>query len=492
MFGVSARTLLLVAVLVLGLVGSLAAVAVPSVDDARDAPSPEVDNGSVDAVHADGITGENASVAILDPTGFDTDDPAYTDAVAAAQSFGAGATVGPDVGDEHGTRSVREIASVAPNASLYLAGFDGEAGYGRAMAWAVRQDVDVVVVPAAFHGTLRDGDSLVANVTERAIARDVVVVAAAGNTARGTYRATYDRVRGGALVVEDGIRNYLRGDSQVVRAWLSWDDPGPSGAYALELYRVTPEGPRLVARSVPYAADRTPNARLNVRVEGDTHFVVVRGPDRPTGASVTVTSSTHALQHVTVRGSLVAPATAEGVVTVGAWNAVDGRLAAYSAGGPTTDGRQGVDVVAAARATDGFRGTSVAAARAGGVAALVRAVRPNASPTTVERYLETTARDVGVAGPTPRTGSGRLRPDRAVSAALRDARNGTTAPATPGTANLGPAAWVAVPDTPARTPPPSGSSGPVRAPGSQATVAFLSPSAVLGAYGARRAIQARI
>jgi hypothetical protein len=428
MFGVPPRTVLLTTVVVLALVGSLAAVAVPSVEDTVGEPSEEPSPHDGNAMQVDGVTGEGVRVAVLDPTGFDTDHPAYADAIADARSFGSGAPVGPNTGDEHGTRSAREVASVAPNATLYLAGFDGETGYGRAMAWAVRQGVDVVVVPAAFHGTHGDGNSVVANVTERAIARDVVVVAAAGKTARGTYRATYDRVRNGALVVEDGVRNYLRGDGDVVRAWVSWNDDRPTVSYALELYRVTPDGPRLVARSVPYTGDRTPNARLNVRVEDGTHFLVVRGPDRPTGATIRVTSSTHALQHVTVRGSLVAPATAEGVVAVGAWNQRRGRLAAYSSSGPTVDDRRGVDMVAPARAIDGFHGTSVAAARAGGVAALVRAVSPNATPAAVERYLVATARDVGVAGPDVRAGGGLLRPKRAVAAALEDARNATTTP----------------------------------------------------------------
>lgn len=443
MSSVSARTVLVVSVVVLALVASLVAVALPGGEQAAAEPATNPPDEDVVAVHADGVTGDGVDVAVLDPTGFDTDAAAYADAVVAARAFGSGTTVGPNAGDVHGTRSARQVAAVAPNASLYLAGFDGESGYGRAMAWAVRRDVDVVVVPAAFHGKPGTGESVVENVTSRAVARGVVVVAAAGNTARGTYRATYDRVRNGALVVEDGVRNYLRGDDRVVRAWLSWTNAGPSESYALELYRVTETGPRLVARSVPYDADGEPNARLNVRVEPGTHFLVVRGPDRPTGTTVRVTSATNALQHATVRGSLVAPATADGVLAVGAWNPVQGRLAAYSSSGPTLAGRPGVDVVADARADDGFRGSSVAAARAGGVAALVRAVRPNATPAAVESYLEGTARDVGVEGVDARTGGGLLRPERAVAAALADARNdtaesGTTSPALRSRADRGP------------------------------------------------------
>ena len=188
-----------------------------------------------------------------------------------------------------------------------------------------------------------------------------------------------------------------------------------------------------------------------------------------------MSSATNALQHATVRGSLVAPATAEGVVGVGAWNPVQGRLAAYSSSGPTQDGRQGLDVVATARADDGFRGSSVAAARAGGVAALVRAVRPNATPAAVESYLEATARDVGVEGVDARTGGGLLRPERAVAAALAAARNATPASGTT-------SASVAADDdrgVASQTPEPAG-------------LASLANALVLIAYAGVRTTQARL
>jgi hypothetical protein len=420
-------TALAVAVLVFALLASLAYVAAPT-----GTPAGNATPGTTDAPNATPglanatLTGANVSVAILDPTGFDTDDPAYADQVAAARAFGTGLDVGPDAGDRHGTRSARRLASVAPDADLYLAGFTGEAGYGRAMAWAVRADVDVVVVPASFQGKVGDGNSTVENVTERAVAHGVVVVAAAGNTARSHWTGRYDRVTDGALEVANGTaRNYLRGGGDVVRAWLTWDREHADEAYALELYRVTPDGPRLVARSVPYEADGDPNARLNVRVEAETHFLVVRGPDRPTGAEISVTTDSHRLQYVSVRGSLVAPATAEGVLSVGAWDAGSGRIATYSASGPTADGRLGVDVLAPATAPNGFEGTSVAAAHAGGVAALVLEARPNATPAIVERVLERATRDVGAPGPGPRSGHGRLVPSRAVDVALANASNAT-------------------------------------------------------------------
>jgi len=430
------RTTVVVAVVVFALLGGLAAVAVPDVDGTANA---SVDGAAVDGVHASGVTGEGVDVAVLDPTGFDTDDDRYADDLAAARAFGPSARVGPGVGESHGTRAAREVSDVAPDADLYLASFDGDDGYGRAMAWAVREGADVVVVPAAFHGKRGDGRSTVEAVTERVAARDVVVVAAAGNVARGHWQGVHGEVDRGALVVDGSARNYLRGDGDVVRAWLSWERAYADAEFALELYRVTDDGPRLVARSVPYEGDDVPNERLNVRVEGGTHFLLVRGPRRPTGADLTVTTDTHRLQHVTVNGSIVAPATAEGVLATGAWNPSKGRLAAYSASGPTADGRRGIDVVAPARAADGFRGSSVAAARTGGLAALVRAARPNASTAAVRGYVQRTARDVGPEGADVRTGYGRVRSPVAVAgvATTTTAGPATTAAATATAADRG-------------------------------------------------------
>lgn len=416
------RTVLTVSVLVFVLLGTLTWVAMPAADTGS-TTEPGSDGVGYGNAPGSSITGENVSVAILDPTGFDTDDPAYASQIASARTFGPSVPMGPDAGDRHGTRAATELANIAPDASLYLAGFEGEDGYGRAMAWAVRQDVDVVVVPATFQGKLGTGNTTVENVTERAVAQGVTVIAAAGNTARGHWTGTYDTVQDGALVVEGSARNYLRGDARTVSAWLAWDRAHDDEDYTLELYRVTDDDLRLVARSVPYRADDVPNERLNVRVDAGTHLLVVRGPDRPTGATIQVTTETHRLQHVTVQGSIVAPATAHGVITVGAFDPATETVPQYSASGPTPDGRQGVDLVADARGANGFNGTSAAATRVGGVAALIQQLRPGASPATIERLLERSTNDVGEPGPDPRSGAGRLQADRAVDLALAQAAN---------------------------------------------------------------------
>jgi subtilisin family serine protease len=79
-------------------------------------------------------------------------------------------------------------------------------------------------------------------------------------------------------------------------------------------------------------------------------------------------------------------------------------------------GDLGVDVVAPPRPwiADGRPGTSAAAARVAGVAALLRAADPELEPSAVTRTLRASAADVGRAGPDVVSGHGRLAPLAAV------------------------------------------------------------------------------
>jgi len=152
----------------------------------------------------------------------------------------------------------------------------------------------------------------------------------------------------------------------------------------------------------------------------------VRGPANATGTSLRLSSPTHALQYRTEEGSIVAPATAESVLAVGASDYASGAPEPFGSRGPTADGRRGVDVVApdgfrAASRPDGFVGSSAAAPYVAGVAALVLDANPALDRDAVERVLEGSAIDVGEPGPDPAAGHGRVD----AAAAVERARNET-------------------------------------------------------------------
>lgn len=422
----AARPALAACVGVLVLAAGVGALAAWTPAGGADAPGDRAADEPYHRAHAVGVTGGNVTVGVVDVTGFDADHPALDGRVAAARSFGPAASATDGRRSAHGTAAAAVVARVAPDADLYLASFESPAGYRDAVEWLVAEDVDVIVAPVSFFGKPGDGSAPVARVATRAVRRGVVFVAPTGNLARGHWTGRYGRVEDGTLRFGRSERNYLHGDADTLSVWLSWDRAHRGEDYEVRVYRADAGGPRLVARSRPYAGDDLPNERVTADVDPDgTYYVTVHGPPNATGARLRLESPTHDLQHRRADGSVVAPATAPGVVAVGAYDSGGERVAPYSGRGPTSDGRLGVDVVAPARpevaGADGFAGSSAAAPYAAGVATLVLDADPGLSPREVEHRLERTAADAGSPGVDVAAGYGRVRAWHAV----RDARNVT-------------------------------------------------------------------
>lgn len=417
-----AATLLVVG----SLVGLAATATSPSVGDDADAATPARSdapaNASLDAIHAAGVTGANVTVGVVDVTGIDRDDAALAGQVRGARAFGEDATVTAD-GDAHGTSASRTVAAVAPDADLYLASFDASTDFAAAVRWLVARDVDVIVAPVSFYGRTGDGRDAVSSAAATAREAGVVFVAPTGNVARGHWRGTYDSVDDGRLVFDVGPRNFLRGERGRLSVWLTWTDPAEE--YSVDLRWTDGETTSRVATSTRYAGDR-PTERIVTRVGPGSYYLVVRGPRNATGTDLRLVSPTHQFQRYRPRGSAVAPATAPGVVGVGAYDRPAGRVATYSSRGPTADGRRAVDLVGpadpdVAQVPDRFTGSSAAAAYVGGVAALVLDAAPGADPAEVGRRLRATATDVGPNGTDPAAGNGLVAP----GAATRGATNAT-------------------------------------------------------------------
>ncbi|QIB75280.1 S8 family serine peptidase [Halogeometricum borinquense] len=423
-------TLLIVAVCVALVAASIGAVAmwgpIPTVSVSSHSP----DSASLDEFDTASITGENVTVGVIDATGFDTEHPTLNGHVTATHAFGSEPTVRNRGQNDHGTAAAATVNRVAPNASLVLATFDSPRGFRDAVNWMVESDVDVIVAPVSFLGTAGDGSSLISRVATRATLEGVVFVASAGNLARGHWSGQYDTVRNGTLQFGADRRLYLSGDDRRITVWLSWPERFRSQDYTAELYRTGGGQTTLIARSQPYHGDNTPNERFVVRTRpGGIYHVVVRGPQNATHVPLELSSPTHDFRQPTPSGSLTAPATAHGVLTVGALDPNTGRLEPFSSRGPTSDGRLGVDVVAPDRGVSPtfegrFIGSSVSAPYAGGVTALVLSVDPDQSPREVEVLLEQTATDIGKPNADPATGYGKLNPTAAVRAAVNET-NGT-------------------------------------------------------------------
>ncbi|MFC7096298.1 S8 family serine peptidase [Halobaculum marinum] len=368
---------------------------------------------AVTRIHDAGETGDGVRVGVIDASGYDPSDPVVADRVLAVRGFGdSDPLAGPD---HHGTATTTTVAEVAPGARFLLTRIDSQRGFVRAVEWLIERDVDVIVAPVSFYGAAGDGRSRAASAAAAAVDAGVTVVAPVGNVAKRHW-TTVDRSTDATVVVDGARETPLLGDRERAVVWVEWERG--TGPYTATLYRLNDDGRTPVARSVPYRRDGTPNARLSTSLRGGRYAVVVSGPRDDTGGRVSLTSPTHRFGVVSADGSVLSPAAGAGVVGVGAVGEL-GEPAAYSGRGPTTDGRLGVDVAATGTVVgsgdaERFEGTSVAAARVAGVAALIHGADPTVTPRTVEQRLERTAMDRGRDGVDLATGHGVVDPWPAV------------------------------------------------------------------------------
>lgn len=419
------RALIAAAVLVGTLTGGIAWLATtaptePIAQSSNATTVPAADGFS--GLHEQGLTGANVSVGVIEVTGFDTDTSALSGRVSAAQAFGTD-SIDPN-GADHGTAAATVVARTAPDADLYLANVGGIDGYVSAIEWLREQDVDVIVAPVSFYGQPGDGSGPVGTATTEATDAGIVFVAPSGNLATAHWQGNYS-----ATAVTNGTVTFANDSQQIaidgptdVTVWLSWDEAHADEDYTVELYRTDVAGSRLIARSQPYPADETPNERIVADVSPGQYALVVRGPDEPTGANLRLVSPTHGFEYANETGSIVAPGTAHGALTVGAYNNRTGAVEPISSHGPTTDGRVGVDVVAPNRqfadlTESGFVGSSVAAPYVAGVVTLMLEADGSLSPTATELLVELTATDIGRPGVDYASGHGVVEPVPAVRAA---------------------------------------------------------------------------
>jgi hypothetical protein len=417
------RALLVSVIIVVALLGSIVVLtATPTPPENPTRTQPISTTADFERLHNLGITGTNVTVGVVDVTGFDSRAPPLAGRIAGTRSFGTSSA--GSIAASHGTAAATVIARTAPDAMLYLASVGGVSAYGQSIDWLRRQGVDVIVAPVSFYGQLGDGSGRVGRLTEQATEAGITFVAPTGNLANSHWRGTYNEStvdNGTVAVTSESYRIPIRGPTNVT-VWLSWERDHADEPYAVDLYRTDVSGPRLVATSQPYPGDGVPNERIIADVTPGQYALVVRGPADPTGAKLRVVSPTHEFARSTKRGSIVAPGTADGALTVGAYNDRTDTVEPFSSRGPTADGRSGIDIVAPNRqfagvTERGFIGSSAATPYVGGLVALMLDVAPSLSPAHAELLIELTATDVGVPGIDYESGHGVVAPRAAVSAA---------------------------------------------------------------------------
>ena len=344
-----------------------------------------------DTVHERGHTGTGVSVGVIGQ-GFETEG-ALRPHTAGWRRVGDGPR-----STAHDTAVAEVVSETAPDANLYLAGVGRTptpAEYAAAVEWLTARGVDIIVDSGSYFPSVATDERRITAAAERASDRGVVFVTSAGNYANrhwagpGTAEGWVAFDDGDAAnALADGQR--LRGRVTVRLRWRSTAD------YDLYLYRRLPNGDdRVVAKSVADEARPGPSIEgVDVAVPAGRYYDAVYAdegvadPDR-----VQVFAARHELEHTTARGSMLAPATSDRVVAVGA--AANGERLDYS----SLSARGAVDLTAPAdartRADPDLTGTSAAAPYVAGTAALVTAAGGDPSPARVESILERTAAGEG-------------------------------------------------------------------------------------------------
>ncbi|MGC9398444.1 MAG: S8 family serine peptidase [Anaerolineae bacterium] len=310
-----------------------------------------------------------------------------------------------DVTSAHGAACAEIIHDLAPGARLYLVEVeDLSANFSAIFDYLAREQVQIVSLSMALAPRHRgDGNGALGNppvpiyalLDEVRDERGILVVKSSGNHAQRHYAGVFSDANGNGRHEFGVTREGWLDETLEINApsgqrleffliWDAWDDEGhspPKGGYELVLFDA--QG-REVARSVPDQPERgTPVEILDVTPPTDGPYAL-RIQQRGDFAS------SHHLRlfarwgvttfdrYQVSQGSLSPPADAAGVLAVGAARIYDGKLAPYSARGPTADGRIKPDLTGYAEVSVAspfykrrFSGTSAAAPYVVGLAALL-------------------------------------------------------------------------------------------------------------------------
>ncbi|NHX35929.1 MULTISPECIES: S8 family serine peptidase [Halolamina] len=370
-------------------IGALSSDGGPADEAAAVDPPPEATDSATlsgfDAVHETGVTGDDVRVGIVGSQ-FAPDHSRISDAVAATRRF-SGRSSGLFADTSHDTAIAEIVSRTAPDAELYLASIGPDGGheaYARAVSWLRERNVDVVVDAGSYFPSSAAGMAELNRVASAAARNDTAFVTSAGNYADRHWHGNgsegwvafandtrYNTLGGGEIAGAVSLRLYWQGDAD----------------YDLYLYRAVDGEDQLIAKSETNATGRT--EAIDATVPGGRYYVAVRGGPDANGTGADLFSFHHELGISSDSGGMVAPATAEGVIAVGAADAVSGERRPYSSTGPALDisAPDGADTSAAGE----LYGSSAAAPLVAGTLTLMLAANESLTPAEAQAVLRDTA-----------------------------------------------------------------------------------------------------
>lgn len=362
------------------------------IDAKSPSDTPGIDATQFSAVHEGGVTGEGVKVGVIGSR-FDANHRAIDDQVSDSRQFASDGRLLSD-GGAHDTGVAEIVGRTAPNSSLYLAGVGSQATpetYAAAIEWLLANDVDVIVDSASYFPPDATGmdemNAVAANASD-----EVVFITSAGNYAKRHWTGTVDANTSADEWVQfgsDTAYNFL-GDGALrgqISLRLYWSGDADFDLY---VYRNTP-GPDdpVVAKSVDdQSGDGKHAEAIDTTLPEGHYYVAIRVNGVATSTELDLFAANHDLSVTDSNESMVAPATAENVIAVGAIHE-SGEQRSYSSMSHLLD-ISAPDGTHTAAAGD-LHGSSASAPVVAGTVALMVSQNGELTPEQTERILKGTA-----------------------------------------------------------------------------------------------------
>lgn len=349
----------------------------------------------IESLHRAGVDGEGVTVGVIGNQ-FDAGQRSLRESVAEQQRFVNTGLIQSSAGtmlaqSTHDTAVAEIVARTAPESELYLADVGKEATperYAEAVNWLLQKDVDVVVDAASYFPANADGMRELNDVASEATEQGVVFVTSAGNYANRHWAGTasgdgwvefapetpYNMLGDGKLSGHTALRLYWRGDAD----------------FDLYLYRATTGEDTLVAKSAGNQSGAGPHSEaIDTTLPSGNYYVAVHGSGVRNESALDLFAAEHEFAKTSEEGGMVAPATAESVIAVGAVDSVSREPQPYSSSGPKLDisAPDGARTAAAGE----LQGSSAAAPLVAGTVALMVSENESLTPAKAQQVLQQTA-----------------------------------------------------------------------------------------------------
>ncbi|MCX8103636.1 MAG: PQQ-binding-like beta-propeller repeat protein [Candidatus Bipolaricaulota bacterium] len=418
--------------------------------------------------HTAGVNGQGVKVGLIDPAFYRYEqllgrELPPRERVTARSFRSDGRMYDPDAPSSHGVAVSEVVTDVAPGINLYLAAFDTDVEFRRAVDWLIEQKVDVINTSLGFPSGCFRGQGMFEPSIRKAREAGITWVTSAGNRGDSHWEGSFtdpntnDRHNFSSfdetLTFEVELFPLEVSGQRVagvlVVFFLSWDAPcsGAFDDYDLAIFpesapEVRLQGDWAWRRGVPVKVAGGLFYTRNPALAGRRDSFAVEITKKRSGAAparldlvAQVCLICHSFEYLVPQGSIsiFEPAISPNAISVGAFHHAPDRcpsdlcpetnLFVYSSRGPTKDGRIKPDITAPSHIStatygkytgdgpnqnSGFDGTSASAPHVAGAAALVKQVFPKFTPQQVQEFLEKRAEDRGARGKDNDWGAGQL------------------------------------------------------------------------------------